>query len=61
MEIIDYNGIGRWSLQAIQERYTVYTRRLNVSVSIVGVKYPLFFFVKKSIMFRRNRYFMIEI
>lgn len=31
MEIIDYNGAGRWSLQAIQERYILYARRLKVS------------------------------
>jgi hypothetical protein len=30
MEIIDYNGTGRWSLQAIQERYAAYARRLKV-------------------------------
>jgi hypothetical protein len=31
MKIIDYNGYGRWSLQAIQERYLEYARQLNVS------------------------------
>lgn len=31
MEIIDYNGTGRWSLQSIQERYAVWAWRLNVS------------------------------
>lgn len=30
MKIIDYNGTGRWSLQAIQERYAAYARELNV-------------------------------
>jgi hypothetical protein len=31
MEIIDYNGSGRWSLQAIRERYIAYARRFKVS------------------------------
>jgi hypothetical protein len=34
MEIIGYNGSKRWNWQAIQTRYAVYARRLNVSVSI---------------------------
>lgn len=31
MEIIDYNGSGRWSSQAIQERYLAYARSFKVS------------------------------
>lgn len=31
MEIIDYNGTGRWSSQAIQERYLAYARSFKVS------------------------------
>lgn len=31
VEIIDYNGTGRWSFQAIQERYFEYARSLKVS------------------------------
>ncbi|PQV64064.1 hypothetical protein B1R32_10789 [Abditibacterium utsteinense] len=30
MEISDLNGTGRWSLQAIQERYVLYALQLNV-------------------------------
>ena len=30
-EIIDYNGTGKWSAQAIQERYAAYARKLKVS------------------------------
>lgn len=30
MEIIDFNGTGRWSLHAIQERYAAYARKLKV-------------------------------
>jgi len=31
MEIIDYNGEGRWSLQGIKERYAAYARQSKVS------------------------------
>lgn len=31
MEIYDFNGTGRWSFQAVQERYAAYARRLRVS------------------------------
>ena len=31
MEIIDYNGTGCWSLQAVQERYIAYAHSLKVS------------------------------
>ena len=31
MEIIDYNGTGRWSRQAILERYGTYAQQLRVS------------------------------
>jgi hypothetical protein len=31
MEIIDYNGTGRWSVQGIQEQYAEYARRFKVS------------------------------
>ena len=31
MKFIDYNGTGRWSLQAIQERYREYACGLQVS------------------------------
>ncbi len=31
MEIIDFNGSGRWSAQAIQERYVEYARRMKVA------------------------------
>lgn len=31
VETIDYNGTGRWSSQAIQERYLAYARSLKVS------------------------------
>ena len=31
MEIIDFNGTGRWSQQSILERYAAYARRLKVS------------------------------
>ncbi len=30
-EIIDYNGTGRWSAKAIQERYATYTSTLNTA------------------------------
>ena len=30
MEIIDYNGQGRWSLQAIRDRYSTHAERLGV-------------------------------
>jgi hypothetical protein len=31
MEIIDFNGTGRWSVQAVQERYLEYARQQEVS------------------------------
>lgn len=34
MEIIDYNGTGKWSLNAIQERYATYARQLKVPLPI---------------------------
>ena len=34
MEIINYNGNGRWSVQAIQERYLEYARQLKVSPTL---------------------------
>jgi hypothetical protein len=30
MEIIDYNGEDRWSLQAVRDRYSMYANRFNV-------------------------------
>lgn len=34
MEIIDFNGFGRWSRQDIQERYALYARRFKVSAPL---------------------------
>lgn len=31
METFDFNGTGRWSYEAVQERYAAYARRLRVS------------------------------
>src|ERR1700759_329891 len=31
MEVIDYNGTGRWSREALLERYAEYARRFGVS------------------------------
>lgn len=31
MEIVDYNGLGRWSLQGIQDRYQWYARDFSIS------------------------------
>ena len=34
MEIRDYNGTGRWSLQSIQQRYANYARQLKVAAPL---------------------------
>lgn len=34
LQIIDYNGTGRWSLQSVQERYAAYAQQLNVTAPL---------------------------
>lgn len=60
MEVIDFNGTGRWSQQALLERYGIYAQQLKVSqpldlspqISEEPVKawiYPVMFEVVKGI------------
>jgi hypothetical protein len=31
LETFDYNGVGRWSLEAVRQRYAEYSRRFHVA------------------------------